>query len=235
MTQHSQIPFGHPIGTAPKYTDKGYGEKPDSQIVSTVFRPTRAIVIPYWIRRALRRNKMTSKDAIHPETMGQILSYSDYAKFLVTQNILTSDTLENALRNTYSSVMPQCSSECSIFSHPGNAVREWSQDSHFLTAWSLCYSGQNKELTEAAKSLLELNDRESPYSFDKNQKYHRIELSTDGVFYIDVDPGILNALRDRDYAKSFISDYLKALYTYMPVHEACQQYRDLFLVYLYLL
>lgn len=63
--------------------------------------------------------------------------------------------------------------------------------------------------------------------------YHRIEIMNSREVAIILERGFLNALENRDYAKAFVSDYLKTLYSLYPIASVSAQ--SIFKTYLELL
>lgn len=70
-------------------------------------------------------------------------------------------------------------------------------------------------------------------SIEDGGLYHRFELSPQGHVYFHIHRGIFNALQDRTYATRFVSDYLKALYGFIPIFEVSKM--SVFLDYVTLL
>jgi len=182
------------------------------------------IYVPYWVKLALVRNNLDTSDLINLEKLETVLSVSDLAKFIRTQYTID----ELLYKEGY-----QCSDSCAAYNlYSLNRQKKNERNTRFEEIMPLANTDEIKAETV---SLLSIEDKNIELDLSKN--YHRMELYKDNMILIYVDPGILNALKDRDYTKRFISDYLKAQYTFLPIHEIGNNMwsRELFYHYMKLL
>lgn len=190
--------------------------------LSTSYWPT-VIYVPYWVKLALIRNNLDASHLSDFARLKEVLSGSDLAKYVRAQTEID----KAVYKETYG--LSGYTSAYSLFS-----LTDKTESSHSVI--STVYPLANTdEIIKETTSLLSIEDTSIEIDFSKN--YHRMELYKDNMILIYVDPGILNALQDRDYSKRFISDYLKALYTFVPIHEIGQSTwsRELFYHYMKLL
>ena len=181
---------------------------------------TNTIYVPYWVKLALVRNNLDTSHLVDVERLQQVLSAADIAKFIRAQYVVDEAVYKDSHTEYVSSA------GYGLYSLTMNNPK---QDRLFD---NLRILSNTAEIKEETISLLSLDDKAIPIDLSKN--YHRMELYRDNMILIYVDPGILNALKDRDYSKRFISDYLKAQYTYMPIHEVGNSMMSRGLYYEYL-
>lgn len=154
------------------------------------------IYIPYWVKLALIRNNLEVSDLLLEEKLEKILSHTDIVKFFKSQCVIDECLFENV-------------------ESIGSLGFYWLL-SLYKKYDHLFPMMNTDEIKASTISLLTIEDSNIELDFNKN--YHRMELYKDNMILVYVEPGILNALKDRDYVKKFISDYLKAQYTFLPIH-----------------
>lgn len=178
------------------------------------------IILPYWIKQLLDRNKLNYIDILDYDKVRKLMSIEDVATFIGLNN---SDYLKT------------------------NLLGRLLGASHYLKHHYLDDAAK-EQVSELQSVIIPLSQSEIIYktiidrlSLDNiaekdctsSEDLYSLQINNDSTIFLFVKKGILNALEDRDYAKKLISAYLRALYSLIPINEV--SYTDAFKLYLALI
>lgn len=168
--------------------------------------PVSVVMIPYWIQQVLDRNKLNYIDALNYDAMRRILSIEDMAQLKCCNLFDNQSILGKILSFGDLALLWQDKMSAENRAEYDNVV------------CPLSYSEASKI---AVAERLTYLDAPSIPSFEN---IHRIQVMGSTLVFVFVQRGLLNALENRDYAKALVSDYLKALYSLMPIRDVSNGY-----------
>ncbi len=185
-------------------------------------RDLTTVIIPTWIEKLLHRNQLDYIDLLNydkirsylsVEDMAQLLCLNGYFKHFVLKDFVADCTLENEWYKTISSknhseftnvIYPLATSDASA-----SAV---SDRLHFD-------DGQGQaDCCEFEDPLLKVNGE------DQSGKLARSIAVQGRSIFLVLEKGILNTLEVRDARFNMVSEYLKALYSVLPMKEVSKYY-----------
>lgn len=170
--------------------------------------PVSIILIPYWIRQALDRNKLNHIEILNYDTIRKILSIEDIAQLVCSNQLEKHPILGRLLM--YKDLTKVWSATMS-----GAYCKEYL---HVI----LPLSQAEQTYQAVVDRLMDTTSRATiGLSFET---MYRIQVASGDMFTLYIEQGLFNALEDRVYAKSFISDYLKALYSLIPMSDVSKCY-----------
>jgi len=187
-------------------------------------------VVPEWLRAVLNTTKRPISIVADMAALSRLLPVHDRA------------LLEAMLRYPFwgphlPSFAPLIDSQSSYTNALATNPNEQIEDQHRIHyteyAMTVCRLARTEAFVQEALDQLSLPESDALVSIEDGGLYHRFELSAQGHVYLHIHRGIFNALQDRTYATRFVSDYLKALYGFIPIFEVSKM--SVFLDYVALL
>jgi hypothetical protein len=174
----------------------------------------RGYVIPSWLREAFRLAKVPTNTISDYKALRKILSVNDLIMLTALQRI---NFFGPYLANTQ-----RMSDGWGMAGQVGGS--EAYKDVEYCTVISPAAMTEAIK-NEARAQLMSTNSGDGSAKvladIDDGEEYYHFELAPTRQYYLHIKPGILNALQDRTYALRFVSDYLKALYGFVPVGDVC--------------
>lgn len=176
------------------------------------------IILPYWIDRVLQRNKLDYIDILNYGKLRKVLSIEDFALFMAANRSIGQKNFDSIFGDSFVDL---------------NYLSQTATSELRNEFWKVISPLAEAETTRVA--LLERlmkSDFKYPDDLSSGSLY-RFQSLNDQNLLVFVERGLLNAFEDRDFAKALVSDYLKALYSLLPISEvsnsynAFEQYLDL--------
>lgn len=160
------------------------------------------IVIPYWVRKVLKQNKLNYVDVRDYKKLRSIMSLEDIVDFYSCLSIFDDSIEIDSAANR------------SIL----NSVYE-TNDPMLITEFKVSIL----PLLHSVDVISNLRDRLSednpitPISIDWNDTY-TIEASSQRVIFIFINKGFIDTLSVNAGKQHFLTAYLKMLYSFKPIH-----------------
>jgi hypothetical protein len=238
----------HALPSSLFYTQRNTNIKPNARTTPWGVGDGPCLMIPYWVKAALARNKLDNMDILDYEKIRRYLSQTDLAEIVCLNDNYQQFGKHPIFSKIWRSVMGDWAGYGLLGSNSGQrdnkeALRELNTTVAPLGESESIYNEVNSRLRidkfdydAFCEGLLSIDDDESKFlalSYDYDQltqvqskrnttylkSYHSIEILNNERIIIVLERGILDALEDRTYAKQFVSDYLKARYTLSPITD----------------
>lgn len=169
----------------------------------------RTIILPYWIDRVLKRNKLDYIDILNYDRLRKVLSVEDFALFLAANRSIGQESFDSIFGNSFI--------EFDFYCQKSNPEKSNELNNIIVP------------LSESETTRSALYERLLKPDFDyqddlSSGQLYRFQTLNDQSLLVFVERGLLNAFENRDFAKAFISDYLKALYSLLPISDVSNSY-----------
>lgn len=209
--------FVHSTGTSDYFQD---GPDPTVQ-----HRYVEGIIIPENIRVALTRNKYNYMDILNYDKIRQVLSVEDIALWLAANRVKDFSVFDDHGAYAYGDLFATSEQTQAKLSEEFNRI-----------IYPLSIADTTKEKAQAdlltPPGALELDwttpadpDLLQDGKVDPQFGLYEYKIINDSLFVLFVKPGILDAMKDRDYLKIMVSNYLKTLYSLLPLGNVSDRYR----------
>lgn len=162
---------------------------------------TRSIIVPDWISQAITRNNLNTIDILNYSKLRNILSIEDMAQLVA----VNTGMFDQYVEMTTSGLI-------GIWNDTNKLTSE--QQIELDTVISkLAYS----ELTQEAVVARLTNDGANDSS--NASPLFSIRSLQDKLIVINIARGFLNAIKDREFAIQYLSEYLKSLYSHESTYK----------------
>lgn len=208
----------YPQGITTEYFETG----------STAFAPrgryVEGIIVPAGIKRALSRNQFNYMDILNYDKIRKILSVEDLAIWLATNRLNVFKAFDNHGGFAYGD----------LFATSADTQKDLSEEFNKII-YPLSIADTTKEKAQADLHTppgVDL-DRTTPIDpdlleagkADPQLGLYEYKIINESLFILFVETGILDAIEDRDYLKVMVSNYLKTLYSLLPLGNVSDRYR----------
>ncbi len=184
------------------------------EIFQTAFRPqhirsneqVRVVILPYWIKQVLQRNKLDYIDVLNFDKLRKVLSIEDFAQFLSCNMALGYNPLDKIFGDSYIDL-------------------NWYNSPNIQELHNVILPLSQADTTrDAVLNRLMQADFKMPENLSETPLY-RFQTLNDQTLMVFIERGLLNAFEHRDFAKAMVSDHLKALYSLLPISDVSKYYR----------
>ncbi len=188
-------------------------------------RYVEGIIVPANIRTALVRNQFNYMDILDYDKIRQILPVEDIALWLAANRVKEFSVFDDHgafaygdLFATSEQTQEKLAEEFNRVIYPlsiADTTKEKAKADLFLPSdvpaidWTV---PTDPELLQEGK-------------VDPQYGLYEYKIISDSLFLLFVKPGILDAMKDRDYLKIMVSNYLKTLYNLLPLSNVSNRYR----------
>lgn len=195
-------------------------------VESDYWQPRRELnvtLMPYWVKRLLERNQLDYIDLLNYDKLRAILSIEDMVQILCL-NSCFEDSFLGQIFGSDRNLSYEWFETCSAKNKPEyqNVVQKLAMSDatkdtvfHRLSFDDGCQADVTFEVDDP---LLKINGK------DHSQDLFRIVPLQGRAVFIFLEKGILDTLEVRDARFKMVSEYLKALYTILPMREVSKYY-----------
>lgn len=183
----------------------------------TPYKEVTGLIVPFWIQKALNRHKFNYID---------ILDYAKVRSVLTTEDIATWAAANNHKAHP---VLDKMRNDGSFYwAFFGNKqVPQALQDEYYSIIEPLSHSEPIKKLAfermcqENQQDILFNMQEDSDASSlrDLEKGLYEFKIVNEQTFFMFTYQGLFNALDNRDYVKTLVSNYLKTLYSLLTIAE----------------